>query len=108
MVTAPVIQSGVEVKVPKTEYTRELTEERLIVSITKDATLFLQNKAVNINDLAAKIREKNPNNSKPKVYVQGDVDSHFGDFVQVMAKLKLGGIEDISLVTEPLDKAIAK
>src|SRR5437764_15163554 len=60
MVTAPVIQSGVDVHVPKTEYVKEISEERMIVSITKDETLYLQGKPVNVNDLVAKIRERNP------------------------------------------------
>ena len=60
MVTAPVIQSGVEVHVPKTEFVREIAEERLVVSITRDETLYLQNELVNIHDLVAKIRAKNP------------------------------------------------
>ena len=42
MITAPVIQSGVEVHVPKTQFVREISEERLVVSITKDETIYLQ------------------------------------------------------------------
>ncbi len=54
MVTAPVIQSGVEVHVPKTEFVREIAEERLVVSITKDETIYLQNDPVNINQIGGK------------------------------------------------------
>ena len=58
-VTAPVIQSGVEVHVPKTEFVREIAEERLVISLARDETIYLQNESVNINELVPKIREKN-------------------------------------------------
>src|SRR5512147_1539316 len=58
MVTAPVIQSGIEVNVPETRVVRELAEEKLVVSIDKDQKLYLQNDAVNIHELADKIRQK--------------------------------------------------
>jgi len=108
IVTAPVIQSGVDVHVPKTEFTRDITEERMIVSITRDETVFLQGKPVNVNELAAKIHEKNPSKASLSVYVQADEDSHVGVLAKVMAKLKAGGIENISLVTEPLERSRSK
>ncbi|MBI2149195.1 MAG: TonB family protein [Acidobacteria bacterium] len=57
MVTAPVIQSGIEVNVPKTQTVREIAEEKLMVSVDKAQTIYLQNAPVNINELGAKIRE---------------------------------------------------
>ena len=102
MVTAPVIQSGVEVHVPKTEFVREIAEERLVVSITKDETL--QNEPLNINDLVAKIHENNPKSACPSIYVRADADAHVGPLLRIMDKLKTGGIDNVSMVTEPLDK----
>src|SRR6187455_2922824 len=78
MVTAPVIQSGVEVHVPKTQFVREISEERLVVSITKDQTIFLQNDAVNIHELVAKIREKNPKASSQSIYIRADAEAPVG------------------------------
>jgi len=104
MVTAPVIQSGVEVHVPKTEFVREIAEERLVVSITRDETLYLQNELVNIHDLVAKIREKNPKAAGSSVYVRADADAHVGALLRIMDTLKVGGIDNVSMVTEPLDK----
>lgn len=108
MVTAPVIQSGVEVHVPKTEFVREIAEERLVVSITKDETIYLQNDPVNINQLVAKIREKNPRGGGQSIYVRADADSHVGPLLVVMDKLKSAGIDNVSMVTEPLEKSRAK
>ena len=104
MVTAPVIQSGVEVHVPKTEFVREIAEERLVVSIAQDETLYLQNDPVNINELVQKIRAKNPRVASPSIYVRADKDAHVGALLRIMDKLKIGGIDNVSMVTEPLDK----
>src|ERR1022692_3709357 len=58
MVTAPVLQSGIEVNVPKTRSVKEITEERLVISINKEQRVFLGNDPVNINEIGAKIRQK--------------------------------------------------
>jgi len=105
MVTAPVIQSGVEVHVPKTEFVREIAEERLVVSITKDETIYLQNDAVNIHELVAKIHEKNPKTTGQSIYVRADADAHVGALLRIMDTLKVGGIDNVSMVTEPLEKS---
>ena len=61
MITAPVLQSGVEVAVPHTRTVNQLTEEHLVVTIDKDQNVYLQDKPVNIHDLtgllAAKLRK---------------------------------------------------
>jgi biopolymer transport protein ExbD/biopolymer transport protein TolR len=94
----------VEVHVPKTEFVREIAEERLVISLARDETIYLQNESVNINELVPKIREKNPKAASPSVYVRADVDAHVGSLLRIMDKLKIGGIDNVSMVTEPLDK----
>jgi biopolymer transport protein TolR len=104
MVTAPVIQSGIEVNVPKTQVVRELAEEKYVVSIDKKQTIYLQNAVININELGAKLREKLLDPSRQSVYLQADVDVPFGTVAVVMDHLKLAGIENISVVTQPLEQ----
>ena len=58
MVTAPVLQSGIEVAVPKTRTVKEITEERLVISINKKQEVFLGSDPVNINEIGAKLRKK--------------------------------------------------
>src|SRR5215510_11691881 len=68
MVTAPVIQSGVEVHVPKTQFVREITEERLVISLTQNEKIYLQNDPVNINELVDKIKKRKPGEKNVSVY----------------------------------------
>src|ERR1700744_6745478 len=56
MLTAPVLQSGVEVAIPKTRSVNQLTEERMVVTIDKEQNVFLQDKPVNVNELPTLLR----------------------------------------------------
>jgi len=102
MVTAPVIQSGIEVNVPKTQVVREIAEEKLIVSIDKEQKLYLQNDPVNVNELGDKIREKLLDPTRQSVYLRADQSVPFQTFATVLDHLKLAGIENVSIVTQPL------
>ena len=105
MVTAPVIQSGIEVNVPKTQIVREISEEKLVVVVDKEQRLYLQNDAVNINELGDKIRERLLDPTRQSVYLQADESVPFGTIATVMDRLKLAGVENISVVTQPLEKS---
>jgi biopolymer transport protein ExbD/biopolymer transport protein TolR len=104
MVTAPVIQSGIDVNVPKTQVVRELAEEKLVVAIDKEQTLYLQNEKVNINELGDKVHEKLLDPTRQSVYLMADQTVPFQTFATVLDRLKLAGIENVSIVTQPLDK----
>ncbi len=53
MVTAPVLQSGIEVAIPHTKTVKEITEERLVITIDRDQRVFLNNEPININQIGA-------------------------------------------------------
>jgi biopolymer transport protein ExbD/biopolymer transport protein TolR len=104
MVTAPVIQSGIEVNVPKTQVVRELNEEKLVVAIDKKQDLYLGNEPVNINELGDKIREKLLDPTRKSVYLMADQTVPFQVFASVLDRLTMAGITNVSIVTQPLDK----
>src|SRR6476469_11147087 len=58
MLTAPILQSGIEVSVPKTKSVKEITEERIVISITRAQRVFLGNDPVNINEIGQIMRQK--------------------------------------------------
>jgi len=103
MVTAPVLQSGVQVAVPQTRLVNQLTEEHLVVTIDKDQNVFLQDKPVNIHDLST-VLAANPQNEKKVIYVRADQAVPFGAFASVMDAVKQAGIANISIVTQPIQK----
>ena len=104
MVTAPVLQSGIDVSVPKTRTVREITEERLVVTITKDQRVYLGNDAVNINEIAAKLRQRIRDPHNQFIFVRADENVPFGAFATVMDAVKQSGITNVSIVTQPLEQ----
>ena len=103
MITAPVLQSGIQVAVPHTRQVNQLSEVHLVVTIDKDQNVFLQDKPVNIHDLSSLLAQ-NPKNEKKVIYVRADESVPFGAFASVMDAVKQAGISNISLVTQPLAK----
>jgi biopolymer transport protein ExbD/biopolymer transport protein TolR len=105
MITAPVIQSGIEVDVPETEIVNELIEDLLVVTITQDEALWLQSASVNINEMAERIREKLSGAKRQSVYVRSDRRVPWEIITKVLESLKDGGINNIVIVTQPLAEA---
>jgi len=103
MVTAPVLQSGIEVAVPKTRTVKEITEERLVISIDKKQRVYLGNDPININDIAAQIRQRIRDPQRQSIFIRADEDVPFGAFATVMDSVKQSGISNVSIVTQPLD-----
>jgi biopolymer transport protein ExbD/biopolymer transport protein TolR len=103
MITAPVLQSGIEVSVPKTRTVREITEQRLVLTIDRDQGIFLGDTPVNIHDLPQRLHQGNTDPSKQIIYLRADERVPFGAFASVMDAVKQAGITNISIVTQPLD-----
>jgi biopolymer transport protein ExbD/biopolymer transport protein TolR len=103
MVTAPVLQSGIDVSVPKTRTVKEISEERLVISIDKQQRVFLGNDAININEIAAKLHQKVRDPSHYSVFVRADENVPFGAFATVMDAVKQSGIGSVSIVTQPVE-----
>ncbi len=103
MITAPVLQSGIEVDVPKTKTVKEVTEERVVISIDKSQRVFLGNDPVNINEIGDKLRQKVRDPEHQSIYVRADQNVPFGAFATVMDAVKQSGITNVSIVTQPLE-----
>ncbi len=102
MLTAPILQSGIELDVPRTRTVREISQERLVVSIDRGQRLFLGNEPVNIHMLGALLKEKGATKQGQSVFLRADQNVPFGTVALVVDELRQSGIEQISMVTEPL------
>ncbi|MDE1175384.1 MAG: biopolymer transporter ExbD [Edaphobacter sp.] len=105
MLTAPVLQSGIDVAIPKTRTVNQVTDERQVVTIDRDQNVFLQDKPVNVNELPARLRSSSKGDpSKRVIYLRADERVPFGAFASVMDAVKQAGITNISIVTRPIEK----
>ena len=101
MITAPILQSGIEVDVPKTKTVREIVEQRIVVTVDKGQKVYIGNDPVNIHQLGSKLKSqlKKPQDS---VFLRCDETVPFGTFATVIDTLRQSGISNISIVTQPL------
>jgi biopolymer transport protein TolR len=102
MITAPILQSGIEVNLPKTQTVKEISEERLVVTIDRGQLIYLGNDPVNIHELGNKVRAQMHNPQTDAVFLRCDETVPFGTFATVVDTLRTSGIDNVSVVTEPL------
>jgi len=102
MLTAHVMEFGLQVEVPKVKPAKESVQDLPVVSITKDGSSYLNDKPVNIHLLAQEIHKRYRNATT--VYVSADYRTPFDPIAQVIAELGDAQLA-VSLVTQPLDTA---
>jgi biopolymer transport protein ExbD len=102
MLTAHVMEFGIEVDVPKVRAVKESAQELPVVTITKEGVIKLNTDDVNINNLAATIRQKY---GKAKgVYVRADKETIWDPIAQVTSELGAAGFQ-VNMVTQPEDSS---
>ncbi len=104
MITAPILQSGIEVDLPKTKTVKEINEVRLIITMDRAQRLYLNDQPVNIHQLGDAVRAKSGNASNQAVYVRCDETVPFGSFTTVVDALRQAGIKNVNVVTQPLSE----
>ena len=102
MITAPLLESGIEVDLPKTKTVKVVTDEKVVVTIDKKQTIYVGNDPVNIHRLGASVLDHMRGAIDSPVYIRCDQSVPFGSFAQVVDALKQANLTNISIVTEPL------
>ncbi|HEY6466482.1 MAG TPA: biopolymer transporter ExbD [Candidatus Acidoferrales bacterium] len=105
MITAPIIQSGIDIDVPKTKVVREMTQPRMVVEMDRGQTLYLNDKPVNIHQLGDTIKKQSKDPQHQAVYLRCDAAVPFGAVAEIFDALLQSGITNISVVTQPLTQA---
>ena len=103
MISAPVLQSGIEVSVPKTRTVKEITQQRLVLTINRNQDVFLGDQLVNIHELAQKLHQQSADPEHQVIYLRADENVPFGAFASVMDAVKQAGITNLSIVTQPIE-----
>jgi biopolymer transport protein TolR len=105
MLTAPILQSGIDVNVPKTRTVKEISEERLVITIDRSQRVYLGNDPININQIGQKLRAKLRDPGRQSIFLRADQNVPFGAFATVMDAVKQAGISNVSIVTEPIQSS---
>ena len=104
MITAPILQSGIDVDVPKTKTVKELSEARMVVTIDRGQRVYLNDKPVNIHDVGQQVLAQSHDPKTQAVYVRCDESVPFGSWATVVDALRQAGITNVSVVTQPLSE----
>jgi biopolymer transport protein ExbD len=103
MIVAPMLQQGVSVRLPVAANTTEKpeTQGQTVVAIAADKALYLDARPVREAELATKITEALEQKTEKIVLIKADEEVDYGTVMAAMDQLRLAGIEDIGLITEP-------
>jgi len=102
MLTAPILESGIEVELPKTRSVKVLSEEKVVVTIDRRQTIYVGNDPVNIHRLGSFVLDHLKGAGESPVFIRCDKAVPFGTFAQVIDALKQARLTNINIVTEPL------
>ncbi len=107
MITVPVIQSGIQVQVPQTHNTKALTQNLLVVSVTRGDNVYIGDKITNLRTIAADLRKQMAGRKQQAIYVRADEHVSWGVLARVMDAIKSGGLTSVEMVTQPYDHSFA-
>ena len=105
MVTAPMMQQGVQVNLPKAD-AKAMTppEESVVVTVDKGGKTFINKDEVPAGELRNQLSNMFASRTKKEVFLKADAGVPYGDVVKAMADIKGAGIERLGMVTEPSQK----
>ncbi len=99
MVTAPLMQQGVDVNLPKAKGKELPPEERISLVLKKDGTLSMNDEQISVAEMRRKLERVSK--LSPNVFLKADKDVPYGLVVEVMGEIKDAGIEKLGMITEP-------
>ena len=105
MVTAPMMQQGVQVNLPKAD-TKAMTpaEETVVVTVDKSGKVFINKDEVPAATLRSRLSDMFATREKKEIFLKADASVPYGEVVKTMADIKGAGIERLGMVTEPSAK----
>lgn len=104
MITAPIMHSGIEVNLPRAETRASPAEERMIITITKDRRIYIENNPVTLQNVEDRLREYFYGKERKVAFIKGDRDVPYGFVISVIDRVKKAGAENVGLIVEYKEK----
>ena len=102
LITAPMLLGGIDVRVPRTETRNIKPEERLVLTVTRDRGVYLENQPISLDRLAGVLSGMVKRNPRAAVFLKADEAVAYGTVMKVMDVVKRAGVDRVGMVTEPL------
>ena len=101
MVTAPIIQQGVEVSIPKVKAAAlKSKEEEFVISITRDGETYLNDRKLDAGELSDKLQAISHTRPDLQVFIRADEQVAYGEVIRTMAAIKAAGVDNVGMVTQ--------
>ncbi|MGH7397405.1 MAG: ExbD/TolR family protein [Candidatus Rokuibacteriota bacterium] len=101
MLTAPLMYRGIDVNLPKTSGKPTVVEERMVLTVTKEQKIYVNDKPVALGALEQTLRDLFKNRQDKTLYLRADEALQYGLVVETMDRVRRAGIEKLGMVTEP-------
>jgi biopolymer transport protein TolR len=101
MIAAPMLQSGIDINLPKTKATTEDLGEGVVVTITKEKKIYIDERVTNLDRFETFLSDATRKKDSRSVYLRADKDIPYGLVIDVVGRIKSLGIQSLGLVTEP-------
>lgn len=105
MVTAPMLQQGINVNLPKARaQSLKAQEEKLMITVTRDEKIYINKNPYSLDELGKTLKALQAYRKDRQVFLKADKDVPYGFVVRVMSEVKAAGIQELGMVTEPLQE----
>jgi len=108
MISAPLLQSGIDIDLPKTTYVDTELAEGIVITVNKKGGIFIDDVFCRAEQLEEKLTEYIGRKRISAIYLRGDKNVNYGSVIDVVARLKKMGIADVGLVTKTFDEDESK
>jgi len=108
MVTAPILQTGIDVQLPETKHVTETnTQEQIVISISRESMIYYGSQAINFSTIASHLKKdaKGPHES---IFLRADKDVKWASIISVMDEIRAAGFSEIKLVTKAFKEPARK
>jgi biopolymer transport protein TolR len=102
MVTAPMLYRGMDINLPTSKTNTIRPEERLVLTVERDQTVYLDKDKLSLEQLEFKLKQAKRHNADVSIYLRADRTVPYGTVVRVMDEIKRAGIEKLGMVTDPV------
>jgi biopolymer transport protein TolR len=105
MVTAPMLQTGIDVELPETRNVKDVNpEERIVISISKEGSIYYGSETINFFAIPNRLK-KDAKSSKDSIFLRADKDVKWNAIVSVIDTIRGAGFNEIKLVTKPFKES---
>jgi biopolymer transport protein TolR len=105
MVTAPMLQTGIDVNLPRVAAKSvDVAEEKVVLTINATREVFINRRPLNFSELGVKLQSIFAQRIDREVYMRADRSVPYGFVVEVMAEVRKAGVEKLGMITEPLEE----